>query len=376
MEIQLLTIKADNLGAQLAFVCDDPLILQVCSSMGIQVFSSIPEAQRRPWRRPKKIRRLIIQKNERRPLVFFTDLKTKLLPGKIELKSWQRGLIFAAGVLAFIIIIGVFIPSANIYLYPQTEPFEITIEARANPSIKNLNLSGSIPATILTNEVSMIKEDQSTGIIRIPGSAASGDVIFRNLTDQVISLPAGVIVRTTKGPIIRFQTFQAITLNAGVDSEKAVKVTCLSGGVSGNVPAGLIQAVEGEIGGNVLVTNLSALSGGTEIKTFAPSEDDYANARQKLLGELTEKAYQEFGYEHPEAFLLPRETLELIEIIQENHYPEIGIPGDRFKLELVAKFSVWKIDQSDIQLVAERAISTVLDDNFVPVDESPIIKSC
>ena len=230
MEIQLISIKADNLGAQLAFVCDDPLVIQICSSLGIQVFTSIPEAQRRPWRRPKKLRRLLIQDKERRPISFFNELKSTFLTGKIDLKGWQRGLIFAAGVIAFIIIIGLFIPSANIYLHPQTEPFEITIEARANPSIKNINLSGSIPATILTNEVSLSKEGQSSGIIRIPGSAASGEVIFRNLTDQVISIPSGVIVRTTKDPIIRFQTDQAIVLTAGVDSEIAVKVTCLSGG--------------------------------------------------------------------------------------------------------------------------------------------------
>ena len=139
------------------------------------------------------------------------------------------------------------------------------------------------------------------------------------------------------------------------------------------MPAGLIQAVEGEIGGNVLVTNLNAFSGGMEIKTFAPSENDYANARQDLLEELTEKAYQEFVFDHPEGFLLPRKTLELIEIIQENHFPEIGIPGDRFKLELVAKFSVWEINRSDIQPVAEKAILTIIDNNFVPVDKSLII---
>ena len=59
LEIQLISIKADNLGAQLAFVCDDPLVMQICSSLGIQVFTSIPEAQRRPWRRPKKLRRML-----------------------------------------------------------------------------------------------------------------------------------------------------------------------------------------------------------------------------------------------------------------------------------------------------------------------------
>ena len=298
-------------------------------------------------------------------------MKSSFLTGKIDIKGWQRGLIFAAGVIAFVVVIGLFIPSANIYLHPETEPFEITIEARANPSIKNSSLSGSIPATILTNEVPLSKDGQSSGIIRIPGSAASGEVIFRNLTDQVISIPSGVIVRTTKDPIIRFQTDQAIVLTAGVDSEKAVKVTCLSGGVIGNVPAGEIQAVEGEIGGNVLVTNLNAFSGGMEIKTFAPSEDDYINARQDLLKELSEKAYQEFVVNHPEAFLLPRNTLEMIEIIQESHYPEIGIPGDRFKLELVAKFSVWEINRSDIQPVAEKAILTILDNNFVPVEKIP-----
>lgn len=369
MEIQLIAKKSDNLGAQLAFVCDDPLILQVCNGLGIQVFSSIPEAQRRPWRRPKKNRRLIIQNIDKKSLAFFKDSKSSFLTKRIELMVWQRGLIFTAGVIAFIVVLGLFIPSANVQLNPKTETFKITIAARANPSISSVNLSGSIPATVLVNEVSLVKEDQSSGIIRIPEAASDGDVVFRNLTDQKITIPAGVIVRTTLDPIIRFRTDSSITLEPGVDSEKIVKVTCLSAGVIGNVPAGSIQAVEGEIGGNVLVTNLTGMTGGMEIKTFAPSENDYARAKQKLMEEIAEKAFQKFEIEHPEAFLLPKKTLELIEIIQERHFPEIGIPGDRFKLEIVAKFSIWEIKQSDILPVAENAISLISKDNFIAVGD-------
>jgi hypothetical protein len=365
LDFQLLIRKAEYLGAQLAFVFDDPELLKTCNQFGVQVFSSIPEAQRRPWRRPKKIRRLLFQNIEKKPSAVLYDLRSKTVSKRPLINKWIRLVVFCLGLASFLVIGGLFIPSAKIYIKPKQETFNVSIKARSNPAISDVNLSGAIPAEIVTKTFDTFVEGESSGIIRIPSKNASGKVVFRNLTDHLITIPSGVIVRTVNDPIIRFSTNQEIVLEPGINSEKTVEVTSIVGGVVGNVPPGSIQAIEGDIGGNVMVSNENPIFGGVETKTFSPSESDYVSARQELIAMLNEKAYQEFKNLYPESYFLPIETLQLIDIVSEKYFPEVGEPGDHFKLETKAEFSIWKIDENDIRQIANNAISATMKNDFI-----------
>ncbi len=368
MDIHLLLRKAEYLGSQIAFVFDDAELLKSCNHFGVPVFSSIPEAQRRPWRRPKRMRRLFIQNLERKPLVFIDELKAKSGSTDRITNRWTRLVFFFLGLTAVLAIVGLFIPSAKVYIKPKPELFVVTINARSNPSISDVNLAGAIPAEVVTKTFDMFIEGQSSGTIRIPSKNASGKVEFKNLTDQQITIPSGVIVRTVNEPVIRFSTVNEITLDPGVDSIKTAEVTSIIGGVVGNVPSGSIQAIEGDIGGNVMVFNSEPIFGGVETKTYAPSESDYEKAKLELIDKINEKAYQEFSKLSSNSFFLPIQTLQLIEIENENHFPEVGEPGDQFKLELKAKFSIWKIDKEDIHQIAKNAISATIKKDFKIVD--------
>jgi hypothetical protein len=358
LDLKLITRFAEDQGAQLAFVCDYPQIIEKSKQYGIPLFLTIPEAQRRAWRRPKRLKRVTIQSLRNRQTKTFRDATKPEKSNVLNLPLWMRIPVFVAGIFSVLILAALFIPSAtiNLNLMEQTQSIELNVWS--NPEIREINISGAIPAHVLTIQIEQTLEGESSGMDRIPNRAAEGLVTFRNLTDQLIEIPAGLVVRTITTPVIRYQTSKATQLPAGIDSMVDVAVVCLTSGIDGNTPAGSIQAVEGDIGGNLVVFNDEPISGGAELKTFTPTEADYRLVEEKMETLLRETALAEFSRQYPDAYMLPEETLSLSKMIDEERKPETGIPADRFSYRVRAEFSIWMIDKTELEKMAELALSS------------------
>ncbi|MAT41036.1 MAG: hypothetical protein CL609_01755 [Anaerolineaceae bacterium] len=374
-DLILIIRKAESVGSQIAVVCDESDIVDLCKQVNVSVFSSIPEAQKHAWRRPKKTRRLI-----RRSLASGNDTRlTELEKLKQKdiwlLPNWLRIFVFLLSLISVFSLIALFIPSAEIILEPKTIPQQINISIWANPNVQTVNLSGAVPIKKIPIVVQGSIIQKSTGVERVPTQFATGIVEFRNLTNRKIEIPTGTVVRTIGDELVRFVTTKASSLEAGIDTKISVPVTAINAGADGNVQANQIQAIEGEIGGNVVVNNPTALSGGVETKVTAPSTLDYEQARIKLLDQLNNEVKDEFLQEdQSDLFLLLDELTKLDEVLIEKLNPEVGIPSDQFELTMEVRYLVSYLSLTDIRSISTQSLITNLDSGFSLLPETLIIQ--
>ncbi|MBE0685710.1 MAG: baseplate J/gp47 family protein, partial [Anaerolineaceae bacterium] len=310
IDIILILRSAESLGAQISVVTDEPVIINQLKELGVSIFSSIPEAQKKPWRKPRIRDRSILTKNSdgsRNQLDFDKKIQIK----NFELSIQMRWIVFSIGVIATILTIFIFIPSAQITLSPMLEEQSMQMNFRSDPTIKEINMTGAIPYNIVEIEIEGQLEEESTGIIRIPDKKASGAVTFRNISDQEIFIPEGTIVRTSGDPLIRFETTKEATLKPGVESQIDVPILCMSGGTIGNVSGGSITSIENDLGGNIVVMNNGSTYGGVDIKTFSPTENDYEKLKTELIELLKLNAIEEIKDTYPNAILIPEKTIKI-----------------------------------------------------------------
>jgi len=363
IDIILILRSAESLGAQISVVTDEPVIINQLKELGVSIFSSIPEAQKKPWRKPRIRDRSILTKNSdgsRNQLDFDKKIQIK----NFELSIQMRWIVFSIGVIATILTIFIFIPSAQITLSPMLEEQSMQMNFRSDPTIKEINMTGAIPYNIVEIEIEGQLEEESTGIIRIPDKKASGEVTFRNLSDQEIFIPKGTIVRTSGDPLIRFETTKEAILKPGIESQIDVPILCMSGGTIGNVSGGSITSIENDLGGNIVVMNNGSTYGGVDIKTFSPTENDYEKLKTELIELLKLNAIEEIKDTYPNAILIPEKTIKIEEIISEERIPEVGDPAERHILRIIATISGWIFTENDIEKSVQLAMNADLNEQF------------
>jgi hypothetical protein len=363
MDIILILRSAERLGAQISVVTDEPVIINQLKELGVSIFSSIPEAQKKPWRKPKIRNRSILSKNSDRNWHQISFDRKSQNQNK-ELSIHVRWIIFVVGLLSTLFIILIFVPSAQITISPMLEKQSVQMNFRSDPTIEEISMTGAIPLNIVEIEIEGQLEGDSTGIIRVPDKKASGEVTFRNLSDREIFIPEGTIVRTGGDPLIRYETTKEAILKSGIESLIEVPVLCLSGGTIGNVPVGSITSIENDLGGNIVVFNNDAIYGGVDIKTFSPTENDYEKLKIELLELLELKSIEEIRATNPQAILVPENSIRIGEIIAEERIPEVGDPAERYVLRIRANVSGWVFTEEDVEKSVELAMNADLNSQF------------
>lgn len=357
------------LDVQIAFVLDEPGASNILKEYGVSIFRNIPEAQKKPWRKPKLIQHIDKNQNEEKKILiknyFEENKKTKKKPN-----IFFQWLLFLIGIAAFFSLILFIFPTANVTITPAVEKRTITISVTAEPTVSQVNLVGLVPVQVEEFVVEGIVEGVSSGSTRIPDQFASGEVLFRNLSDKMIAIPAGTVVRTENEPFIRFETVENATLPQRFDSEIRVNVRSLIGGTAGNISASEITVIEGDFGADLVVYNPEQISGGSDIKTFSPTERDYESVKSDLLDELQNTAIDQLTSMYGENFIIPEQSIELKEILFEERIPEVGDPGERFTLEIKANFSAWLLDQKDLNLLSNLILDTKNNSLFTPIEGS------
>src|SRR5688572_269077 len=262
LDLQLLRRHAGSLGAELGLVTRDGEIRAAAREMKLAVFPSTAEAQRRAWPKHDSVRpeRRFARRNLRalradlpQPELFDTSRS----PG-------TRLAIFAAGVLAMLIVVLVFIPSAEVHLIAPTQLQQVNIAVSAETDATQVSLSGVVPARELIFELEESDSMLSSGQTISPDKTARGRVQFSGLTDAPVEVPAGTVVLTRSDPPVRFVTDKAAKVPAVGGEAVEVTVQAISPGSSGNVPADAIVAFEGPLGLSLAVTNPARTTGGTD----------------------------------------------------------------------------------------------------------------
>jgi hypothetical protein len=365
LDLKVLQRHADSLGAQLGLVTRRMKVRRDAESLGIPVFSTTASAQKDVWAEAAP-------RTQRTPPPPRRDLRS--VRDEIYLKEspWRTSLLgrvltFTAGVMAVLVMAGLFIPRAAVVLNPEAQAVSIVIPVNANPATTAVSLSGEIPA----QEMSIVVNDEQTVTISsrvpIPKTKATGVVQFTNLGSDELLIPAGTLVATNT--LIRFMTLNDTRLPAGVDEIVEVKVEAVEMGVKGNVRAGEVSVIENALGLSAKVSNPDPMIGGSDEDVIGATEEDRITLRDKVMIALYEKARGQFQSNIGADDLLIADTLFMKEIKREEFSPSAGQAGAELVFSVEAEFTARYVLAENLKALAVSSVTASIPQGFSPSGE-------
>ncbi len=364
VDLKILQRHAASLGAQLGIVSRVRRVRADAQALRIPVFTSTGEAQRLSW--PKPRRRRFSMRPPRR------DLREQREQVPVLEPAWRshpvvRVLAFLVGVLAVLALVALFIPRAQITLTPLSRNQSLVLPVSASPAIDSVFITGSIPAGEKRVVVDGTRTVRVTGSTVVPQSKARGEVEFRNLTQQSVTIPAGTVVLGGEGT--RFATTRVGEVAAGVGETLELPVEAVEGGAAGNLEAETINAIEGRLGLSLSVTNPEPTTGGRELPSVQASEADRERVKNLLMNDLETQAREQLAGDMSPGDLLFEKTLAVSQTLSEVYDPAPGASGRNLTLSMQIEYSVQYAAASDLRELAALALNASLPAGYIPASD-------
>lgn len=377
VDLKVLQRHAASLGAELGLVTRRRRAREDAEALNIPVFESTGQAQRVAWPEPRHTHRHWRQRPPRKDL----RLQREQLPAWSE--AWQaRPLVrvsaFIVGVASVLLLVALFIPSARVRLHPETRLQSLELPVTANPEVDSVFITGTIPAYEKRVVVNGAQTVAVTGEGVIPQSKAKGTVVFRNLTQQAVTIPAGTVVRTAGKPVLRFVTILNSKVDGGVGEQVELPIEALEGGIAGNVEADQIVALEGRLGLSLTVTNPEPLKGGREVPSVQATDEDRQRAKDALIKKLQEEARAQLAEELHAGDILLEDTFDVSQVLSEEYDPPPGAASAKLTVTMQVEFSALYASASDLTQLASLALNASLPAGFAvsaqPISVQPVLK--
>jgi baseplate J-like protein len=371
VDLKVLQRHALSLGAQLGLVTRARRVREDAEVLGIPVFMSTGQAQRLAWPKPRRRRwpRHAPRKDLR------DRSREQVQAGEAAWRAYPSMRVgsFAVGVLSVLVLVALFIPRAQVTLQPESKVQSVVLPVSASPSVESVFITGSIPAHELRTVVDGEQTITVTGEGIIPQSKAKGVVLFRNLTQQAVTVPAGTVVRSADMERIRFVTTRDGIVKAGVGETLELPIEAIEGGLAGNLEAQGVNAVEGRLGLLLSVTNPEPLKGGRELASVQASEADRKRARNLLMKKLESNARAGLVDEIGSGDMLFEDTFAVSQILSEDYDPPAGAVGTTLTLTMQVEYSVLYASASDLTELAALALNASLPAGFRAASASEAI---
>jgi hypothetical protein len=367
LDLKVLQRHAASLGAQLGLVVRHRDVLREAQGLGIPVFNSTGEAQRVPW--PEH--RLRVGRERKRSSLSLRKRREQVRAREDPWRSYPAVRIgaFTLAILAVLALGSLFIPHAQVILTPETDVQSVTIPVQADPNIDTVFITGRIPSRELSVVVEGNLEAPVTGRVPLPQTKAQGVVTFRNLTEETVAIPVRTVLTSTGLPGVRFLTTEYGELSAGLKATIDIPVEADSPGTVGNVEAGAILAIEGNLGLQAAVTNPEPTAGGTDRLTNAATEADQTSLRENLLEELKAQAIDEMESLLAAGDQIFLDSINVERVINENYEPPLGQPSSHISLTLRAEYSASYASEEDLTELASTVLNASLPQGMLATNE-------
>jgi len=369
LDLRMLQRHARSLGADLGLVTRDAHVRREAAALGLPLFDSPRSAQANLWpdSRPPRF-----NKPRRHP----SHLRAMRKLSRPARESWRENPsirigFFTVGVLAVLALASLFLPHAEITIVPEARTQNLTISVTADPALKEVFITGNIPARESTHETTGSLEIVSTGQTAVPETEAKGVARFRNLTASKIQIPLGTVVQTLGAAPVRFKTTQEAEIAAGSGRTVDIPIEAIGAGANGNLSMDLIQSIEGPLGLSLAVTNPAPTSGGTEQIVVMPSAEDRERLRAMLLENLREQLKLEIVAEFPPGSLIFPDSIQELAVLDETYFPPAGETGATLMLKMRVKFAMQYASGADLFQLASLAMNAALEDGFIATSDAP-----
>lgn len=356
LDLLLLKRHAARLGAQLVLITADAGVREQAQELALPVFGSVEASH---VRRGRTRGRPVTRPSPPRVRLDRSMLRPNRRQGVALLPAWAnwtlKGIVFVIGLAGLAGMVAALGPSATVTVVPATEPVRVQVNLVADSGVEIVD-DLTIPARIVRVEVEASGTTATTGLREVPSQPALGTVIFTSLDGTLTLIPAGTGVRTTTGAPARFRTVQAVSLEAIVGATAQAAIEAVDLGPSGNVAAGLINAIDGPLGLQLAVVNPSPTVGGALTQQAAVTNADrerlLAELRARLEAEAVTALQSQLG---PSEFLAP-DSVRLTETVAETFDLAVGEQADTLPLTLRLAFSGVAVDDTQARAAALQAL--------------------
>jgi hypothetical protein len=371
VDLKVLQRHALSLGAQLGLVTRTRRVRQDAEALRIPVFESTGQAQRVAWPTPR--RRKWSHRPPRR------DLRAKRDQLSAGEAAWRthpltRVGMFSLGVFSVLALVALFIPRAQVRLHPESKVQSLVLPVSASPAVDAVFITGNLPAREQRVIVDGTHTVTVTGEGIVPQARAKGSVVFRNLTQQAVTIPEGTVVRTADEDAVRFMTTSEGAVIAGIGKTVELPIEAVEAGLSGNVEAETVVVVEGRLGLELSVSNPAVLSGGRETPSVQASEADHQRAKEELMKDLEEQARTLLVEEINPEDVLFEETFAVTQVLLEEYDPPAGAASTKLTLVMQVEFSMHYAAASDLTELAALALNASLPAGFAAASEALTVK--
>lgn len=374
LELTLLKRHSQKLSAELGLVVRDRDTKEQALALDIPVFRSMRQAQRMPWQ--TELSDIDGEEESVNNLDRIYELREKLQQPRKESVLEKRGArygIFGLGLAAFISLLVLLLPRAEIHIVPETTLQDITLTVRANEDIPSYNLSGALPAEVIQIVVEGRDTIQSSGAIQIPQEPAQGEVLFTNLTENAVSIPEGTLVSAFNEEAPTFVTIKKGKLPDAAGSSIIIEVVASNPGEAGNLPADSLIIIDGDLGLSVAATNPDPTSGGSERQGPAPTAEDYQELREQLIVSIGESALKEIQESLSEGDFMVTKVPIITTILEEEFTPPEPQPANQLSLLLRVEFEIIFIHREELDGMLGGILDRSIPDGYIVKPDSMII---
>jgi hypothetical protein len=364
-ELALLVRFAKNLGSQLGVISESRAIRITAQRYGIPVFNSLREAQQKGWQQTKQNP---LTKDEQRRVAHLSTISKFIRPLHKEPPFLVRIFIFLIAVCAVISLVVFFIPSVSIEIQTEQTTQSLEVPVKAKPSITEIDMAGTLPIQIHQLEQTLDDQIDCTGSVDVAVSKAAGDLLIQNLTENELNIQAGTIFSSSKAPDLRFTSLEDAVLPAGINETIRISVEAVLRGKESNLPANQIDAVEGDLGLFISVSNPETLSGGENLSSRSPTQADLTKLHTRMTSSLLTQANSAFVAESTDGEIYIPGSARLVEILDESTDPQIGQPSEVLRVSQQAKFEGWFIRKADLEQVLMSMLDIQLPENEQALD--------
>mgnify|MGYP005848084793 CR=1 FL=1 len=383
LDLVMIQREATRMNARLGLVTKDFTVIEHADELKIPVFYSIHESRRpRHWRgepqwlftgradRPNGkalSTAALIAEGRRQPAVVPPEFHAVR-----RVLNWSA---FALAVAVLLVGMYVILPGARVTLKPASDQVSVTVPVVADPELPAVNLiDRAIPARVLGVEVEWSTTVSTTGRVVQPATPSRGTVVFSNLLNEEVRVPAGTVVRTTAAEPVRFQTTEEVIVPAGVAATVEAPIEALpeSFGLVGNVGPNLINRVEGPLSVNLRVMNVEATRGGGITEVAAVAKEDYERLRAALLQQLQMRAYAEMSspdWIGPSEFVAI-DSLAVVLVLDETYSEYIGQPAENVSLQMRVVVQGVVVEERYARQVAYSALAERIGHGLRILDET------
>jgi hypothetical protein len=213
----------------------------------------------------------------------------------------------------------------------------------------------------------------TTGSARAPETPARGEALFTNLGADPAAIPEGTSVRASSHDGIRFATTVVAELPAGQGSTVSVPITAAEVGASGNLPAGLLDSIDGPLGLLASVSNPADLVGGSDQAQAVAVQADLLAAQRALEDRLLEQAATSLPLVLQEGERLLPGSLRVVAVLDQafDHMP--GDLASSIGLQQQVRVAGLAAQQADLEQAVWRAIDSAPEPGWRPARSSLVI---